>query len=542
MSEPVIDFEQFFAYEVLCEHIRSLAEWKPALAQVRVIGHSREGRDILLLEITDSRTGRPEDKPAYLVHGNIHAPEVSGATCALYLAHYLLANAESDPIAGSLLDRIAFQICPRICVDGAEEALVRQCWVRSRQEVEKRKNCIWPEDINGDGLILRMRVPDPNGEWFAPEDVPKLLVPRLPGDKAGRRYRRTVEGLIHDWDGGPWEDPAATTLDFNRNWAAHWRPRHEQPGAGRYPFSEPEVRAVADFAFDHHNIFGIFGLHNGTNAILRPPTAGADSDMDPADLLVFRQLADLGSRMTGFPAKAIHEYRMNLAAPHLLYGTFTEWGYRHCGLFAMEIEFGNLYNSVGYDTKKNFSLGPEEQRKRERDALAWHEAHPEAGVFADWKPFDHPQLGPVEIGGWTPIGSSNPVAGERVAIWEKARQFIFELASRAPRLDISGVSVEPLGEQLFRVSCRVANDGYLPTHVTTIGAGFSHVDGVRVEVERTGNIEFIAGRSRTELGHLKASEFRALQWVLRCSGEATITLLAHAPRAGSARTRMNLQD
>ena len=548
MNELQIDFEQFYPYEALCAHIRALAEWKPDMAAVRVLGKSPEGREVLLLEITNTPENSPvpgrasaRDKPIFLVHGNLHAGELSGSTCALYLAYCLLAHAPDDPAVDALLDRVTFHIVPRVSPDGAEEVLVRGHAVRSRETVEKRKNCICPQDLDGDGQIRAMRVPDPQGAWFAPDDEPRLLVPRLPGDASGRRYRLTTEGLIHDWDGGPWEEPAATGFDFNRNWAGTWRPRHEQWGAGRYPFSEAEVRALADHVFDHPNVFGMFGLHNGANAILRPPTASADSELDGADLFAFRRFAALGETITGFPAKAIHEYRNDLAAPIRLYGTFTEWGYRHCGLFAMEIELGNLYNGIGYDTARIFQLSPEDERQRERDVLAWHDAHPDAGVFVDWQPFEHPQLGPVEIGGITPVGLYNVIPEHRLEVWEKTRHFILELARCGPRLEIPQVSVEPLGHHLFRVACRVANEGHLPTHVTALGAGLTHIDGVRVEIESSGALEFIANRSRTELGHLRASEYRELDWVLRAPAATVITIVAHAPRAGRCEIHVPLE-
>ena len=103
MDTPEIDFEWFVRYQELCSHVEALAARQPDMAQVRVIGQSREGRDLLLLEITNFRTGPPEDKPAFLVHGNLHAGELSGSTCALYLAHHLLEHAGDDPLVAELL-------------------------------------------------------------------------------------------------------------------------------------------------------------------------------------------------------------------------------------------------------------------------------------------------------------------------------------------------------------------------------------------------------------------------------------------------------
>ena len=542
MNEPKIDFKTFYPYEPLCEHIRALAGWQPERAKWHVIGKSKEGRDILMLEISNNIKEIAEDKPAYLVHANMHAGELSGSTCALYMAYHLLANSEADPITKELMDNIVFHIIPRVCTDGAEDVLLRRYLIRSSEKVNKRKNCITPQDINGDGFIHTMRIPDPNGPLFAPDDDPRLLLKLMPGDKGGRRYRRTTEGIIHDWDGGQWQNPASTKTDFNRNWPFAWKPRNPKHFAGNYPFSEPEVRAVADFILEHPNIFGMIALHNGTKAILRSPASGGDNTMNSADLFAIRQMAELGAKITGFPHKAVHEYRNKFAAPISLDGAFTDWGYNHCGLFTMDIELGNLYNSAGWDTEKNFSCTEEDERQRDRDCLKCHDANPEAGIFADWQPFDHPQLGPVEIGGITPEGLYNMVPAERIETWKKTQQFIFALAARGPRLEISNAAVTPLGENLYQLTCRIANQGHLPTNVTSIGAGLSHIDSVAVEIERPDTVTFIAGRNRTELGHLNAREYRDLSWVLKAPSPTAITIDAHAPRSGKTHIQVILEN
>ena len=40
-------------------------------------------------------------------------------------------------------------------------------------------------------------------------------------------------------------------LDLNRNFPVGWRQEYQQVGAGPYPTSEPEVRAVVDFIVKH---------------------------------------------------------------------------------------------------------------------------------------------------------------------------------------------------------------------------------------------------------------------------------------------------
>jgi hypothetical protein len=93
------------------------------------------------------------------------------------------------------------------------------------------------------------------------------------------------------------------------------------------------------------------------------------------------------------------------------------------------------------------------------------------------------------------------------------------------------------------VSCRVANEGYFPTSVTRYGAGVKDVEGVIVEVERTRGVEFVAGRNYTKVGHLNAPGHRELDWVVRvpAKGRPTLTIVAHAARAGRTQTKVRLR-
>ena len=52
------------------------------------------------------------------------------------------------------------------------------------------------EDIDGDGRVLTMRVPDSNGPWKVSARDPRLMVRRDPTETGGRYYRLLPEGRI----------------------------------------------------------------------------------------------------------------------------------------------------------------------------------------------------------------------------------------------------------------------------------------------------------------------------------------------------------
>ena len=107
-----------------------------------------------------------------------------------------------------------------------------------------------PDDLDGDGQALQMRLEDPTGEWVTEEDDPRLMRRRKPDD-AGPFYKRYSEGLDNDGDDQYNEDwPGG--VDPNRNYPGNWS--LQQGGSGPYPGSEVELRAMLDFIYDHPNI------------------------------------------------------------------------------------------------------------------------------------------------------------------------------------------------------------------------------------------------------------------------------------------------
>ncbi len=124
------------------------------------------------------------------------------------------------------------------------------------------------EDVDRDGRILTMRLPDPHGAWKAYPQDPRLLVRRDPTETGGRYYRLLTEGRMEGYDGVliPLA-PRRERLDLNRNFPLNWRQENQQQGAGPYPTSEPEVRAMVHFIMDHPNITGALPLGGGAHRV-----------------------------------------------------------------------------------------------------------------------------------------------------------------------------------------------------------------------------------------------------------------------------------
>ena len=191
---PVPRFDSFVRHAELTQYLHDCAAARPGLLSISSLGKSFEGRDIWLATLTNLSTGADTDKPAIWVDGNIHAGELTACTACLYWLHHLLNGYGSDPSVTHLLDSRVVYLCPRLNPDGAELALAdKPRYIRSSTRPypydEDPVEGLTVEDIDGDGRVLFMRLPDPHGGWKAHPEQARLMIPREPGDFGGSYWR-----------------------------------------------------------------------------------------------------------------------------------------------------------------------------------------------------------------------------------------------------------------------------------------------------------------------------------------------------------------
>jgi hypothetical protein len=102
-----------------------------------------------------------------------------------------------------------------------------------------------------------MRVRDEGGEMVESTEIPGFMLPRTIDDPPPY-YKIYPEGVIENFDGRNIPSPyflSDNQTDLNRNFPYAWAPDSKQEGAGAFPLSEMESRAVVDFATLHPEIF-----------------------------------------------------------------------------------------------------------------------------------------------------------------------------------------------------------------------------------------------------------------------------------------------
>ena len=539
----------YLGYEALSRQLQSWAREYPEIAHLDSLGQTPQGRELWLLTLGPRPAHR---RPAVWVDGNLHAVELAGSSVALAIAEDVLRlhlsgdDRLSPAVRESILD-VQFYIMPRISPDGAEAVLAGGRYVRSVPRPNQQSSAPrWrTADVDGDGRALIMRQEDPTGDFVESTTVPGLMVPRELGDP-GPYYRIYPEGFIEDFDGHHIPVPAFLSdnaTDLNRNFPHAWAPEHQQGGAGPYPTSEPESRAVVEFAVRHPNLFAWLNLHTFGGVFIRPLSDAGDAEMDHSDLLLYRQVAAWAEELTGYPTiNGFEEFTYEPGKP--LHGDLTDFAYHHRGCLALVCELWDLFARLGIERKVPF-VDHYTHLTREQliDLARWDARHNESRLLHPWKRTQHPQLGAVEVGGLDPrVGIANPpyetlpeLCAAQSALW-------LRVAALAPQLRIERLEAVPLGDNTYRLHLSVANHGYLPTYILSSARHLRWNEPLYAELATSGCALVDHHERRREIGHLGGwgrglfgaatvvpyprsqgdAPRRSLSWVLQGRGSATV--------------------
>ena len=124
--------------------------------------------------------------------------------------------------------------------------------------------------------------------------------------------------------------------------------------------------------------------------------------------------------------------------------------------------------------------------------------------FVDWKPFDHPQLGRVEIGDWKEKFTwRNPPPKFLEEECERTGTFMLMYRALTPRIKLTRVEAEEVAPGMFKVSGVVKNRGFLPSNITEQAKTAKIAKKVTMEIKLGEGAELVMGRGKLELDHLE---------------------------------------
>jgi hypothetical protein len=479
-----IAWNRYYDYAELLDIMHRLQAAYPEFVRTEDIGRTYEGRAMRVLVLTNQATGKDREKVGMWVDGNVHGNEVQGAEAALYLAWWLLEKYDTNERARALLDRRVFYILPSQNPDGRDhwfhEPNTQHSSRSSKKPRDDDRDGLFDEDgyddMNGDGEITSMRkgVPMGTGTHRVNRDDPRIME-RVSGDQQGDYVMLGAEGIDNDGDGRVNEDGPGY-YDMNRNWPSDWQPPHIQGGAGEYPLSNPETRAIAMYLLDHPNVAAVQSFHNTGGMILRGP--GSQSVSYPAaDVRVYDEIGRAGEKLLPF-----YRYLIIWKDLYSTHGAFT-WAYEGLGVFTFSNE---LWSGKQYYNSQEGPSGAQ------RDDYVDHVLLDDVRV--PWEPAHHPLYGDIEVGGHK--REHGRVAPSFMIEEMSHRNAMFCVLHAEEIADVTAepLRIEPVGDGVWRVRAAFRNTGAMPTRsalsgdkgvgvpdrVTISGAGIEVVAGGRV--------------------------------------------------------------
>jgi len=554
-------YDHYYLYQEITDILQDYAARFPQYTRLTVAGTSPEGRNLWLLEVTDLETGDFLDKPAYYVEGNIHAGEVTGCMCCMYLLDVIFTNID-DPAIRKLLSRYTLYVLPRVSPDGSEYYLTTPNMVRSVPRMypyEEDMPGLQPADLDGDGVIRKMRVKSPYGIWKQSPRDPRLMTRRRPDDVEGEFYNVYSEGYIEDFDGVHiTAAPARHARDFNRNYPIGWQPEHQQRGAGFFPLDNPETQSNAKFLLSHPNVCSVLDMHTAGGQNLYTPGFKSRKDTIAADIAIYKTIGKMAQEENGYPVINVYDEYMPPNAP-VTYGGFDDFCHFILGVPAFTIECWDLAPRAGVATQypPKVEVSDEEQEDEAFKYLQWVDKELDGEGVTEWKPFTHPQLGEVEIGGfdYKRIAQNPPIKFLHQEM-EKHVRFMLRQIKTLPNVSFRKVDVECLGADVYKVEAFVMNSGFLPSYIFKEALKLKTLKPLKVELSGACCLQ---GKAAQEIGHLEgfsgirgsnsglgASSMevepceKKVTWIVRGNPGDTLTLVCSGGRIGKVETTVSL--
>jgi hypothetical protein len=461
VANPKVEmsWRKYHDYKQIQNFQNQLQKAFPNLVKVESIGKSYQGRDIWALTISDFKKGKPLEKPAFYIDGGIHANEMNSVQVCLYTAWYLCENYAYIPFIQKLLEEKTIYILPNISPDSREHFLYQPNTANSSRsgqrpvdndgdgQIDEEKY----QDLDKEGNITLMRRKSISGKWKQDPKYPSRMY-QVRGDELGDYEMLGYEGIDTDGDGQINEDTEGG-YDPNRDWAWNWQPNYIQNGSIYYPGTLPETRAVKNFVMNHKNINGATSYHNYGGMFLRGPgTADEVNLFSEADLKVFDHLGKIGEKMV--PG---YNYLVGYKDLYPVMGGERDFFELGRGIYFFTVELMTSYKLFNQKQKNNNRWENDEFNEFDKYLLF-------GDAYVDWKPFDHPQFGAIEIGGAKKNYIRNHVGFMLEEDIHRNMAFAIYNAYQTPKLEIIDVKIEPVDNNLKTITATIFNTRIMPTH------------------------------------------------------------------------------
>lgn len=458
-----LTWDRWLDHDELGERMQLMERTWPDFLDLQSIGTSYGGREMWLMTINNPRTGPEEGKAAMFIEANVHGNEIQGAEVVLYTIWYLMENYGRIGEITRLVDERVFYLLPTVNPDGRDYFLdgtgsgARTGHIPVDSDGDGAFDEDGPNDLNGNGVIEQMRKYTPGEGTHRVSALDSRIMERVPPGEVGDWVLLGSEGIDDDGDGLVNEDPVGG-YDPNRNYASDWQPNYVQGGSMNYPFELPEARSINDFMAARPNIAGFQSFHNSGGMILRGPGAAWQGRYPQSDIRVYDELGEFGERMLPY-----YDYLVIWQGLYTVHGGSIDWTNDGLGIVSFSNELWNGGQYFNSPLLQEQQQDPRQPISGQRSRFFFDDFLEFGDEFVDWAPFDHPQFGPVELGGWKKLsGRVNP-RFMSMELFHRNMAFTLYHADMMPLMSMGETSVERVDGDVYRVRIDITNERLIPT-------------------------------------------------------------------------------
>jgi len=151
--------------------------------------------------------------------------------------------------------------------------------------------------------------------------------------------------------------------------------------------------------------------------------------------------------------------------------------------------------------------------------------------FIPWKPYKHPTLGDVEIGGFVPFVATTPPLETVDSLLMAETEWITRLANDLPELSIYETKVTEKGGGVYALEVYIANNKFMP-YPTGMGKRNKQPAPAIVLIEGNG-VTFLEGHPRTAVNEVAGNTRNKMTWLIQADRPVSLKIKLESFEAGN---------
>jgi hypothetical protein len=180
----------------------------------------------------------------------------------------------------------------------------------------------------------------------------------------------------------------------------------------------------------------------------------------------------------------------------------------------------------------------EENEKKMKALLAFSDSYLNGKGFVEWKPYKHPALGDIDIGGVVPFADNTPPDSMIQKLLDGQVPWIFEIVKKMPEIKISKTEVKNIGDGLYEIKTYIENTGYLP-YPTSMGVRTNRITPVVASLEGK-DFKIIEGKKRSLIRKINGYSNEIVRWLILADRPMKIDLKVTSMFANGDNTQIQV--